>query len=145
MIQKSVICAKLAQLRERQGTLEQLSQEPREEFLRDPIKVGAAERGLQVGIEICLDLGHHLIAGLGLPRPTEYREVFRILGEAGVIAPEFAARLEPMAAFRNRLVHVYADVDPEQVYEFLRVNRSDLEDFARAIARFVSRQDAGNG
>jgi hypothetical protein len=43
MIQKSVICAKLAQLRERREVLEQLSREPREGFVSDPIKVGVGE------------------------------------------------------------------------------------------------------
>ena len=140
MIQKPLVCSKLAQLRERQQLLKQLAAEPREQFLADPVKRGAAERLLQVSIEICLDLGHHLIAGLGLPRPTEYRDVFRILGEHGIVSVEFSTRLERMAAFRNRLVHVYAEIDPQQVYDYLQTDRADFDEFARVIASVVARR-----
>jgi len=137
MIQKPLVCAKLAQLRERQQILKQLAAERREQFIADPVKRGAAERLLQVSIEICLDVGHHLIGGLGLPRPSEYRDVFRILGERGIVTPEFAARLEKMAGFRNRLVHVYAEIDAEQVYDYLQNDRKDFDEFARVIASVV--------
>ena len=139
MIDKSLVCTKLAQLRERQGTLKQLAAESRDSFLADPVKRGAAERLLQVSIEICLDVGHHLIAELGLSRPTEYRDVFHILGGQGLITSEFAARLEKMAGFRNRLVHVYAEVDPQVVYDYLQHDRADSDEFGRVIAATVKR------
>ncbi|MBM4269355.1 MAG: DUF86 domain-containing protein [Deltaproteobacteria bacterium] len=137
MIDRRVVCAKLSQLRERQAHLDRLAAEPREAFLADPIKIGAAERLLQVSIEICLDIGHHLIAAQSLPRPREYRDVFRILGEHGRIPAALAERLEGMAGFRNRLVHLYADVDPARVYEFLQKERSDLMEFAAAVAASI--------
>ncbi len=143
MIDKGVVCAKLSQLRERGGVLAALAGEPAESFVRDPIKVSAAERQLQVSIEICLDVGQHLIAALGLPRPEEYRDVFRILGEHGVLSVEFMKRLEKMAGFRNRLVHMYAGVDPSLVHGYLRDNRADFAEFARQIAAFVADRTRG--
>jgi uncharacterized protein YutE (UPF0331/DUF86 family) len=140
MIDKSLVCAKLAQLRERQQTLKELAAEPRERLVRDLVHRGAAERLLQVSIEICLDIGHHLIAAMGLPRPTEYRDVFRILGTNGVLEPAFAGRLEKMASFRNRLVHMYAEIDPEQLYDYLQKDRADFDTFAQAIATLVRAQ-----
>ena len=137
MIRKEVVCAKLAQLRERQKVLARLAAEPRDVFVTDPIRVGAAERMLQVSIEICLDIGHHVIVALGLPRPGEHRDVFRILGEQAILPREFAARLERMAAFRNRLVHVYAAIDPAVVHDYLARERGDFDEFARLIAAFV--------
>ena len=134
MIDKQRVCPKLSQLRERRDLLRQLAATPRPLFLADRIKRSAAERELQVCIEICLDIGHHLIAGSGLPRPAEYRDVFRILGEAGVISADLASRLETMASFRNRLVHGYAEVDPERVYDFLQHECADFDEFARVLA-----------
>ena len=139
MIDRSRVCAKLAQLRERQDLLRQLAGVPREQFVADPVRRSAAERGLQVSIEICLDIGHHLISALGLPRPTEYRDVFRILGERGVVSTDFAARLEKMASFRNRLVHVYAEIAPDMVYDFLQHECADFDEFAHVIAAVVKR------
>jgi uncharacterized protein YutE (UPF0331/DUF86 family) len=137
VIKKSLVCGKLAQLRERQTLLTQLAAKPREEFIADPLTRGAAERLLHTSIEICLDVGQHLIAALALPRPNEYRDIFRILGERGILAADFAARLQQMAAFRNRLVHLYAEVDPGTVYDFLQHDRADFDAFARVIAEFV--------
>jgi len=146
MIDKALVCAKLSELRERQRLLDQLAVEARDTFVADPIKRSAAERTLQVAIEICLDVGHHLIVALGLRRPSEYREVFRILGEGGVVPPAFAGRLERMASFRNRLVHGYAAVDPQRIYDFLQHDRQDFEEFARAVATFLrARLGAGQG
>jgi len=39
-----------------------------------------------------------------------------------------------MARFRNRLVHVYWDVDDRRVVEYLQESLGDLEQFAAAVA-----------
>jgi uncharacterized protein YutE (UPF0331/DUF86 family) len=39
-----------------------------------------------------------------------------------------------MAQFRNRLIHLYWDVDDRRVYEFLHDALTDIERFARDIA-----------
>jgi uncharacterized protein YutE (UPF0331/DUF86 family) len=143
MIDKGVICGKLSQLRERQKLLSELGSEPLDAFVAAPIKVSAAERNLQVSIEICLDVGQHLIAALGLPRPDEYRDVFRILGAHGVITSDFAARLEAMAGFRNRLVHAYAGIDARLVHAYLKDERRDFDEFGRQVAAFLATKAQG--
>ena len=143
MIDKGVVCGKLSQLRERQKLLSELGSESLEAFAAAPIKVSAAERNLQVSIEICLDVGQHLIAALGLPRPEEYRDVFRILGAHGVITSDFAARLEAMAGFRNRLVHAYAGIDPGLVHAYLQGERTDFDEFGRQVAAFLAMKTQG--
>ena len=57
MIDRGIVSAKLSQLRERGTVLAELAAEPLERFVRDTIRVSAAERQLQVSIEICLDIG----------------------------------------------------------------------------------------
>jgi len=39
-----------------------------------------------------------------------------------------------MARFRNRLVHLYWEVEDRLVYQYLQESLGDLEQFARAIA-----------
>jgi len=39
-----------------------------------------------------------------------------------------------MAEFRNRLVHIYRDVDDLEVHEYLRAAVEDLESLHRAVA-----------
>ena len=38
--------------------------------------------------------------------------------------------------FRNILVHMYAEVDVEMVYEILQNNLGDFDEFAKYIARY---------
>ncbi len=44
------------------------------------------------------------------------------------------APLRAMARFRNRLVHLYWDVDDELVYEYLQTSLGDFDRFAAAVA-----------
>lgn len=137
MVNKATVCGKLSLLREKYRLLQELSHTRQREFLSDPIKIGAAERLLQVCIEACLDIGHHLIASLGFPRPAEYRDIFRILGEQGVVPQDFSIRLQQMASFRNRLVHLYAEIDPKEVYRFLQNDIADFGLFARYLVDYL--------
>ena len=50
------------------------------------------------------------------PEPRDYYEAIVRLGELGVLPPEFAAHLAPLAGFRNILVHEYLEVDWLEVY-----------------------------
>src|SRR5680860_277053 len=113
--------------------LRELAEADLDEFIADPRNYGSAERFLQLAIECTLSIGHHLAAAEGLEQPTTYAEVYDILGRAGILEPDFAARLRPMARMRNRLVHVYEDVTPALVHRVLLEDLGDFDEFARQI------------
>jgi uncharacterized protein YutE (UPF0331/DUF86 family) len=46
-----------------------------------------------------------------LRSPEDYGDTFKVLDEGGILDEEFATKLVSMARFRNRLVHLYWDVD----------------------------------
>jgi uncharacterized protein YutE (UPF0331/DUF86 family) len=52
-----------------------------------------AERWIQVAVEVCLDLAHHLIADRGWATPTSYRQAFDLLARHTVIEAELATKL----------------------------------------------------
>jgi uncharacterized protein YutE (UPF0331/DUF86 family) len=95
------------------------------------------ERALQLAVQICIDIGAHLIAELGLEQPDDYRGVFAVLARSGLIDSGLAARLGDAAGLRNLLVHGYADVDDAQIWASL-TDLDDLRSFAAAAARAVS-------
>lgn len=117
--------------------LRDLSHTPIEEFTADPRNYGSAERFLQLAIETVLAVGHHIVAARGFSQPHTYAEVFTVLGRESVLEPGFAARLEPMASMRNRLVGVYEDVDPARVHEMLTEGLDDFDRFAREITEYL--------
>ena len=51
---------------------------------------------------------------------------------------ELAGNLGQMARFRNLLVHIYAEVDDELVWEFLQTNLADLEAYLSRIGDAVN-------
>ena len=88
-----------------------------------------------VAIEVCIDLGRHIIASEGHRAPLDYADVFTVLAEAGLLDSGIAAELRDTARFRNLLVHGYARVDDTRVVEILRDRVDDLTAFRTALAR----------
>lgn len=121
------------------GILRDLSIEPLESLRADDRTRGAAERYLQLALETVLVVGNHLVAALGLRQPDDYADVVRVLGESGVLDAEFARAIEPMAGLRNRLVHVYWEVEADRVHELLQTRLDDFDRFAREVTQHLDR------
>ena len=116
--------------------LQNLGQLDRDEVLSDPYKRGAARYYLQVAIECCLDIGNHVIASEQLNSPATYRETFQILHAAGIIPDKMASSLQQMASMRNRLVHMYSEIDDEIVFDAILIAPGDCNRFAQHIVNF---------
>ena len=56
-----------------------------------------------------------------------------MLGKHEIISNDLARRLSKMARFRNRIVHLYWEIDYDQIYEFLLHNLDDLEQYSKQI------------
>jgi len=72
--------------------------------------------------------------------PESYAETFKVLAEANVIEEELSKRLMEMAKFRNRLVHIYWEVDDELIYSIIKEDINDVEEFLASYTRFLSKQ-----
>lgn len=137
-VDRELIATRVARIRQELRRLSRLQTIGRDVFLQSPIEQHAVERELQIVIEGCLDIGHHVIAREGLRRPGDYREVFGILREVGILDADLGHRLEEMASFRNRLVHGYLEIEPARVYEIGQHELGDIEAFVSAIVtRFL--------
>ena len=132
------ITSRLRKLDEYTNYLKQLQELSEPDFLGDFRLFGAAERYLQLSIECLLDMGQMIIAGLGLQKPEKHQEVIEILAEAEIVSHDLAERLEGAGGFRNILVHDYLDIDRHIVYRTLQDDLDDIQDFAAAMAKFVT-------
>jgi len=123
----------------------ELRQTSRDEFLADGVQRAAAERTLQIAIESCLNIGNRLISLLQFERPLRtpesYADIFTVMLEAGILDADFAARLVDMAKFRNRLVHLYWDLDADTTYRILHDNLDDLKGFQEVVVDFLNRDN----
>lgn len=108
-----------------------------DEFVRDWIIRTSAERNFQVAIQAALDIGSIVLAASRAQAPGEYREIFPALADIGVLPQELGRRLADMASFRNVLVHMYADVDPERLFEYLHGDLDDFTTFASYVGQYL--------
>ncbi len=61
-------------------------------------------------------------------------QCFDVLASASILSTELAERLGRMARFRNLLVHGYADVDDGRVWEIMKSDLGDLDEYLSAIS-----------
>jgi len=102
----------------------------KERFLQDDLYRASSERYLQMAIESCLNIGNRLISLYQFKKPVDtpetYADIFVGMKRLGVVDDIFCQRLVKMAKFRNRLVHLYWEIDKETLYRFVQ---NDIEDF----------------
>ena len=118
--------------------MKEISVLPKEAFLSDPYKIAATKYFLVISIEAAIDMCNHVISRNKLRVPDDYADTFKVIGEAGAFDREFVARLMRMARFRNRLVHIYWEVDDEVIYGVLREHINDMEQFTQRFTIFLS-------
>ena len=116
---------------------------PCETFMSSPIYQASTERFLQLAIESCLNIGNRLISlvqfRLPVKTPETYSDIFRCLEDIGTIDADFTNRLIQMAKFRNRLVHLYWEIDREQIFRFLQENLDDFVTFRDNVLSFMDK------
>jgi len=135
MISLEKITYKLGQLDEFLSILAELQHMPFEEFISNKIQVGGAKYYLQACIECCLDIANHIIATEGFRAPNDYADSFKVLEENRIISSSFCRHLRQMAKFRNRLVHLYGEIDDRYILEFIKTDINDVTKFKDKIAK----------
>ena len=121
--------------------LEELKELSESNFSADPHKVGSAKYNLIVAIEGVVDLSHHLIAKNGFRTPEDYADTFKVMEEIGAIDKAFALELTQMARFRNRLVHIYWDIDDPEIFRIIQERLHDIKKFLSLYGTFIQVQN----
>jgi uncharacterized protein YutE (UPF0331/DUF86 family) len=106
-------------------------------FLADPHKMGSAKYHLVVAIEGIVDLCNHIIARNGFKTPEDYSDTIRVMEEHQAFGREFAETLIRMVRFRNRLVHIYWEIDDNEIWRILKEHLSDIRRFLREFGTYV--------
>ncbi|OGW73017.1 MAG: antitoxin [Nitrospirae bacterium RIFCSPHIGHO2_02_FULL_40_19] len=117
--------------------LEEIKKLPKNTFLSEPHKIGSAKYSLIVAIEGAIDLCNHIIAKNGYRTPEDYADTFKVMTERGAFDAEFTNTLIQMARFRNRLVHIYWEVDNNELYHILQTRLQDIKEFLKKFGAFI--------
>lgn len=110
------------------------------DFLVDQDVADLSDRNLQIAIQACLDIADHLVSVFGLALPKEdKKEIFPILAKEKIINKELSENLVKIAGMRNILVHGYTEIQRDKVYNAIKNNLGDLEEFVAQIQRFLDK------
>ncbi len=133
MVDKSKVDQMLSNLKRYVASLATLAAVGREEFLANPDKIGSAKYHFVIAIECCIDIANHIIASERLRIPGDNADSFVVLVEAGILPIESESAFRAMARFRNRLVHLYWEIDDGRIFAYLRESLGDFNHFAVAV------------
>jgi len=130
----------VSSMRDSVGLLAEIKGKSLPDFKADRHKQSSAKYNFIVAIEATIDIANHLISKRGFRAPEDYADTFRVLADANVIEAKFAIELEKMARFRNRLVHLYWEVDPSEVWKILQSRLDDFEDYISQVGKYLDQK-----
>ena len=114
---------------------------PLEQFREDENAIDIAENRLRKALEALFDLGRHIVVKSGVGLPSDYRSVIEKLKEINCISSEFAQQIIGMAGYRNRLIHDYNRVTPDEIYEIVQNRIQDFILFCNYIIEYIKKQN----
>ena len=137
MVDKPKLDQMLTNLRQYVKVLKDIGSTPRREFLQNGDRIGNAKYHFIIAIECCIDIANHIIASENYRLPKDNADSFVVLTEQGILPEDLKESLQAAAKFRNRLVHLYWDVDDERVFTYLEESLADFGRFASELSAHI--------
>lgn len=95
--------------------------------------------GLQICIQVVLDIGNHLLAEAGVS-VKEYADIFPQLARLEIIPDDYALSIKGMAGLRNLLVHEYAELDMDKIVDVLNNRLDDFRFFSACVMKYMEKE-----
>ena len=92
---------------------------------------------LQRAVQICVDIGNHILLDYDTETPATMAETFRKLAQNKLIPQSVADNLSRAVGFRNIAVHQYENLDCKIIYAIITSHLDDFKDFASEIEKLV--------
>ena len=93
---------------------------------------------LERAVQICVDIGLHIISDVEIPVPDNMAQTFTSLKNAGYLDAATAERMIKAVGFRNTAVHAYQEIDWEIVYRIITEHVNDFRDFSRQMMTAIA-------
>jgi len=140
MIDKFLINKKINELKNNLKILHELKTIPFEKISESLKDQWTVFYGLQISIQIVIDMGNHILASIGENQIEDYTDIIDKLGKLEIIPIDFAKKIKGMPGLRNILVHEYGIIDIDKIYEILQKNLSDFENFIFYIKKYLDKK-----
>ena len=132
---RDLIAQKLESLRRCVERVRQRSPATAAALANDPDAQDILTLNITRAVQLCVDIGAHLIAAQNKPAPDTMGQTFDTLADMGVISADLAIRMKKSVGFRNIAVHNYEAIDWAITYAIAVRHIDDFAAFAAAIAK----------
>lgn len=105
MDSEKAVRKRLSELKKNISVLRNLQALSFAELVSSTERIWALEHGLQMSVQIVLDIGNQLLADKGANDIEDYAGVIGSLGAVSILPEDFSEKIKHMAGFRNVLVH----------------------------------------
>ena len=102
-------------------------------FLNDIDRQESILFNIQMAVQNCVDIAAHIVSEEGFGVPGSTNEMFYLLEENGFLHSELTEKIVKAVGFRNLIVHEYAKIDLEQVFEISQEDINDFNEYLKAI------------
>lgn len=130
---REVIEQKIESLRRCVERVRQKAPETAAALEKDPDAQDILTLNLTRSVQLCVDIGAHLIAEQDKPAPDTMGQTFDVLSDMGVISAELAVRMKKAVGFRDIAVHNYEAIDWEITHAIATRHMDDFAAFAAAV------------
>ncbi len=113
--------------------LREIKDVQKKKFLSDLTLQLSAQRALVVSINICIDIGAHILSLNKSGKPETYSEIFENLSNLEIIDIKRKDDIIALVKFRNLLGHLYMEINNEKVYEIIQKDLDILTFFKKDI------------
>lgn len=135
MVDRAVLAEKIAAVRDAVARIREVLPPSAEELAADRTRREIVVLNLFVALQESLTLATHWLADAGLDVPQAYADVFRSLGERGLLEPALAARLAAAAGLRNLIAHRDGALDWRRLHDLATTRLDDVLALCEALAQ----------
>lgn len=143
-IDSEIVLSRLRLITKYYNTLEEFRSLSLDEFLADFRQQLIVERLLQLMTQAAIDINDHILSKLNSGNTYTNFEAFIELGKYQILTPELAKQIAPSSGLRNRLVHEYDDIDPNQVFKAISFALQQYPLYVRQINSYLIKLEEEN-
>jgi uncharacterized protein YutE (UPF0331/DUF86 family) len=136
-IDSKVVAQRAFWISQMMDSLKDLRLEEKAAFLTDRHKIAAAESYLRRALEALFDIGRHILAKKFAFPATEYKEIAKGLSENKVLVEKETELMRKMAGYRNRMVHFYHEITPEELHEICLYHLNEIKLLADKLVQWT--------